>query len=219
MSPGSPRTRPTARRTLENALRRAGHVYVAGVDEVGRGCLAGPVTAAAVILDPRRPIPGLRDSKLLTPDARERLHDEILRCAFAWRVVSRPVADIDLLNIHRASLAAMRDAVMQLDPPADYVLADGFAIPDLPVPHEGLVKGDQRCACIAAASIVAKVTRDRLMMALDLEDPRYGFARHKGYATAEHLAAIRQHGLSDAHRRSFRPPTLFDLLLDEEAGT
>lgn len=219
MSPGSPRTRPTARRTLENALRRAGHLSVAGVDEVGRGCLAGPVTAAAVILDPRRPIPGLRDSKLLTPDVRERLHDQILRCAAAWRVVSRSVADIDRLNIHRASLAAMRDAVMQLDPPADYVLADGFAIPDLPVPHEGLVKGDQRCACIAAASIVAKVTRDRLMMALDLEDPRYGFARHKGYATAEHLAAIRQHGLSDAHRRSFRPPTLFDLLLDEEAGT
>lgn len=206
----------TARQNIENALRRAGHVCVAGVDEVGRGCLAGPVTAAAVVLDPDRPITGLRDSKLLTPDARERLHDRILGRAVAWRVVSRSVADIDLLNIHKASLAAMLDAVLGLAPPADYVLADGFAIPGLTVPHQGLVKGDQRCACIAAASIVAKVTRDRLMVAMDQDDPRYGYARHKGYATAEHLAAIRQHGYSEAHRRSFRPPTLFDLLIDDD---
>ena len=211
--------RPSARRNLENALRRAGHLCVAGVDEVGRGCLAGPVTAAAVILDPARPIAGLRDSKLLTPEARARLHDRILRRAVAWSVVSRSVEDIDRMNIHRASLAAMREAVMQLLPAADYVLADGFAIPDLVIPHQGLPKGDQRCACIAAASIVAKVTRDRLMLALDQADPRYGYARHKGYATAEHLAAIRLHGLSDAHRRSFRPATLFDLLIDDEAGT
>jgi len=212
------RTRPTARRTLENALRRAGHHRVAGVDEVGRGCLAGPVTAAAVVLDPGRPIVGLRDSKLLTPDARSRLHDIILDRAVAWRVASRSVADIDTLNIHKASLAAMRDAVLGLQPAADYVLADGFAIPDLPVPHEGLVKGDRRCACIAAASIVAKVTRDRLMVALHLEDPRYGYAHHKGYATAEHLAAIRQYGRTDAHRRTFRPPTLLDLLNDATAA-
>ncbi|MCC6163392.1 MAG: ribonuclease HII [Acidobacteria bacterium] len=205
---------PSARRNIENARRRAGYRAVAGVDEVGRGCLAGPVTAAAVVLDPARPIAGLRDSKLLSADARDRLYDRILRCALAWRVASRPVADIDRLNIHKASLAAMRDAVLGLTPAADYVLADGFAIPDLPVPHECLVKGDRRCACIAAASIVAKVTRDRLMMALDEEDPRYGYARHKGYATEEHLAAIRQHGLSDAHRRSFRQPTLLDLLND-----
>jgi ribonuclease HII len=110
----------------------------------------------------------------------------------------------------------MREAVVGLAPAADYVLADGFAIPGLAVPHQGLVKGDQRCACIAAASIVAKVTRDRFMVALDREDPRYGFARHKGYGTAEHLAAIRVHGLSDAHRRSFRPATLLDLLVDDE---
>jgi ribonuclease HII len=189
---------------------------VAGVDEVGRGCLAGPVTAAAVVLDPDRPIPGLRDSKLLTAAARERLHDRILRQAIAWQVVSLSVAEIDALNIHRASLAAMRTAVLSLDPPADYVLADGFALPDLPVPHQGLVKGDQRCACIAAASIVAKVTRDRLMVAMDQDDPRYGYARHKGYATAEHLAAIRLHGRTDAHRRSFRPTTLLDLLIDHD---
>jgi ribonuclease HII len=216
MSPSRALARLTARRNIENALRRAGHVCVAGVDEVGRGCLAGPVTAAAVVLDPDKPITGLRDSKLLTPDARARLHDRILGRAVAWRVVSRSVADIDLLNIHKASLAAMLDAVLGLAPPADYVLADGFAIPGLPVPHQGLVKGDQRCACIAAASIVAKVTRDRLMVAMDQEDPRYGYARHKGYATAEHLAAIRQHGYSEAHRRSFRPPTLLDLLIDDD---
>jgi ribonuclease HII len=128
------------------------------------------------------------------------------------------VADIDALNIHKASLAAMRDAVLGLQPAADYVLADGFAIPDLPVPHEGLVKGDRRCACIAAASIVAKVTRDRLMVALHLEDPRYGYAHHKGYGTAEHLAAIRQYGRTEAHRRTFRPPTLLDLLNDATAA-
>ena len=216
MTPGVSRTRLTARRNIENALRRAGHVCVAGVDEVGRGCLAGPVTAAAVVLDPDRPIAGLRDSKLLTPDARARLHDRIVHRAVAWRVVSRSVADIDALNIHRASLAAMLDAVLGLHPAADYVLADGFAIPGLSVPHQGLVKGDQRCACIAAASIVAKVTRDRLMVAMDQEDPRYGYARHKGYATAEHLAAIRQHGLTEAHRRTFRRATLFDLLIDDD---
>ena len=209
----------TARRNLENALRRAGHLCVAGVDEVGRGCLAGPVTAAAVILDPQRHIAGLRDSKLLTAEARERLHDHVLRRALAWAVVSRSVEEIDRLNIHRASLAAMREAVMQLLPAADYVLADGFAIPDLEIPQQGLPKGDRRCACIAAASIVAKVTRDRLMVALDQEDPRYGYARHKGYATAEHLAAIRLHGYSPWHRRTFRPPTLLDLLIDDQAGT
>lgn len=216
MAARRPLGRPTARRNLENALRRAGHLFVAGVDEVGRGCLAGPVTAAAVILDPDRPIPGLRDSKLLTPEARERLHALIRQRAIGCCVVSRSVEDIDTLNIHKASLAAMREAVLGLAPAADYVLADGFAIPGLAVPHQGLVKGDQRCACIAAASIVAKVTRDRLMLDLDREDPRYGYARHKGYATPEHLAALRVHGLSDAHRRSFRPATLFDLLVDDE---
>jgi ribonuclease HII len=216
MAPGRALVRLTARRNLENSLRRAGHQSVAGVDEVGRGCLAGPVTAAAVVLDPARPITGLRDSKLLTPDARSRLYECILRHAVAWSVVSRSVEEIDLLNIHKASLAAMREAVMKLVPAADYVLADGFAIPELPVPHQGLVKGDRRCACIAAASIVAKVTRDRLMLAMDLEDPRYGYARHKGYATAEHLEAIRRHGKSEAHRRSFRPTTLLDLLIDDD---
>lgn len=204
--------RPSARRTLENALRREGFVRVAGVDEVGRGCLAGPVTAAAVVLDPARPITGLRDSKLLTPEARARLYDLIVRRAAAWCVVDCPPAEIDAINIHRASLGAMRRAVMGLSPAADYVMVDGFAIPDLPLPQRAIIKGDRDCACIAAASIIAKVTRDRFMEALDREDARYGHARHKGYATAEHLAAIRAFGLSAAHRRSFRPPTLLDLL-------
>jgi ribonuclease HII len=207
--------RPSARRTLENALRREGFGRVAGVDEVGRGCLAGPVTAAAVILDPARPIAGLRDSKLLTPDARARLYDVILARALAWCVVDCPPVEIDTINIHRASLGAMRRAVMGLAPAADYVIVDGFAIPALDLPQQAVVKGDRSCACIAAASIVAKVTRDRYMLALDREDTRYGHARHKGYATAEHLAAIRAFGLSAAHRRSFRMPTLLDLLEDD----
>jgi ribonuclease HII len=204
--------RPSARRTLENALQREGFARVAGVDEVGRGCLAGPVTAAAVILDARRPIVGLRDSKLLAAAARERLYTAILARAVAWCVVSRTPLEIDTLNIHRASLAAMRQAVMELAPAADYVLADGFGIPDLLVPHRGVVKGDRLCACVAAASIVAKVTRDRYMVQLHAEDDRYGYATHKGYATAAHLEAIRVYGLSPAHRRTFRPPTLFDRL-------
>jgi ribonuclease HII len=188
---------------------------VAGVDEVGRGCLAGPVTAAAVVLDPTRPVTGLRDSKLLTAGARDRLYDAILASALAWCVVDSAPDEIDAINIHRASLGAMRRAVMGLAPAADYVIVDGFVIPNLDLPQRAVVGGDRLCACIAAASIVAKVTRDRYMQALDLEDGRYGHARHKGYGTSEHLAAIRAFGLSPAHRRTFRPPTLLDLLEGE----
>lgn len=188
---------------------------MAGVDEVGRGCLAGPVTAAAVVLDPARPITGLRDSKLLSPEARARLYEVITRRALAWCVMDCPPVDIDARNIHRASLDAMRSAVMGLLPAADYVMVDGFVIPGLELPQRAVVGGDRVCACIAAASIVAKVTRDRYMEALDREDGRYGHARHKGYATAEHLAAIRAFGISPSHRRSFRMPTLLDLLEDD----
>jgi ribonuclease HII len=201
-----------ALRTIENGLRRWGFCLVAGVDEVGRGCLAGPVLAAAVVLDPVRHVAGLRDSKLLTPAARERLYADILSHATAWAVASAEPAEIDAVNIHRASLAAMRQAVMRLVPLPDFVLVDAFRIPGLPMAQRGIVHGDRRSASIAAASIVAKVTRDRLMTALDGADPRYGFARHKGYATAEHLAAVARFGYSAAHRRSFRPPTLFDTM-------
>ena len=197
--------RPPARRTLENAIRRLGYRHVAGVDEVGRGCLAGPVVAAAVVLDPERPIRGLRDSKLLSPAARERLYDEIVRCAAGWTLASVEAGEIDRINIHNAALRAMHSAVTQLEPAPDFVLVDGFPLPGLAIPQRSVVKGDRRCAVIAAASIVAKVTRDRQMRRLHQTDPRYGFDRHKGYATAQHLAAIDRFGGSAAHRRSFRP--------------
>jgi len=202
--------RPTARRTVENALRRLGFVRVAGVDEVGRGCLAGPVVAAAVVLDPAAHVAGLADSKLVPPEERDTLAALIILRAAAWAVAVVDAGEIDRLNIHRASLQAMRLAVDALAPLPDAVLVDGFRIPDLAIPQRGIVKGDRRCAAIAAASIVAKVTRDRLMQDLDMQDPRYGFARHKGYATAEHLEAVARYGYSAIHRRSFRPPTLFD---------
>ena len=202
--------RTNARRTVENALRRLGFDRVAGVDEVGRGCLAGPVVAAAVVLDPAAHVPGLADSKLVPPEERDVLAALIVGRATAWAVAVVEAGEIDRLNIHRASLQAMRQAVGALAPLPDAVLVDGFRIPDLAIPQRGIVKGDRRCAAIAAASIVAKVTRDRLMQALDTQDPRYGFARHKGYATAEHLEAVARYGYSAVHRRSFRPPSLFD---------
>lgn len=202
--------RPTARRTVENVLRRLGFDRVAGVDEVGRGCLAGPVVAAAVVLDPAAHVAGLADSKLVPADERDVLALLIMARATAWAVAVVDAGEIDRLNIHRASLQAMRQAVGALAPLPDAVLVDGFRIPDLAIPQRGIVKGDRRCAAIAAASIVAKVTRDRLMRDLDLQDPRYGFARHKGYATAEHLEAVARYGYSAVHRRSFRPPSLFD---------
>ena len=202
--------RTAARRTVENALRRLGFDRVAGVDEVGRGCLAGPVVAAAVVLDPAAHVAGLADSKLVPPEERDTLAALIILRAVAWAVAVVDAGEIDRLNIHRASLQAMRQAVGALAPLPDAVLVDGFRIPDLAIPQRGIVKGDRRCAAIAAASIVAKVTRDRLMQDLDAQDPRYGFARHKGYATAEHLENVARYGYSAIHRRSFRPPTLFD---------
>jgi ribonuclease HII len=202
--------RPSARRTVENALRRLGFDRVAGVDEVGRGCLAGPVVAAAVVLDPGAHVAGLADSKLVPPEERDELSTHIVARARAWAVAVVEPAEIDRINIHRASLQAMRTAVAMIAPLPDVVLVDGFRIPDLAIPQRGIVKGDRRCAAIAAASIVAKVTRDRLMVDLHGRDPRYGFDRHKGYATAEHLDAVARYGYSEWHRRSFRPPTLFD---------
>lgn len=199
-----------AYRTLENALRRMGFVYVAGVDEVGRGCLAGPVVAAAVVLDPERYIPRICDSKTVTALERASLYERITRQAVCWSVVSVEPAEIDLVNIHQASLRAMQRAVLGLAPLPDMVLVDAFHVPDLPMAQRAVVHGDSRCTAIAAASIVAKVTRDRFMFELHDRDPRYGYAHHKGYATREHLDAVSRFGYSDAHRRSFRPPSLFD---------
>ena len=201
-----------ARRTIENLYRRFGFGLIAGVDEVGRGCLAGPVLACAVVLDPARHIPGLADSKLLTAAARERLHDTICRRAVAWAVGVADPPEIDRYNIHRASLRAMVRAVSGLAPQPDLVLVDAFRLEGLPMAQRAVTGGDRRCSAIAAASIVAKVTRDRLMADLHRADSRYGYGRHKGYATAEHLAAVAQHGYSEAHRRSFKPAALFDTL-------
>jgi ribonuclease HII len=201
-----------AMRTLENSLRRWGFYRIAGCDEVGRGCLAGPVVAAAVVLDPDRHIPGLFDSKMVTALERERLYGVITRKALAWSVAAAQPTEIDAMNIHRASLEAMRRAVMNVAPLPDLVLVDAFRIPELLMAQRGVVHGDRTCAAIAAASIVAKVTRDREMLTHHASDPRYGYDRHKGYATAEHLAAVARHGYSQLHRRSFRPPSLFDTI-------
>jgi ribonuclease HII len=203
--------RVRATRTIENALRRWGFYRIAGCDEVGRGCLAGPVVAGAVVLDPDAHIPGLADSKMLTADERERLNDVIQKRALAWSVCFVDPAEIDTLNIHRASLQAMRRAVLAMVPLPDAVLVDAFRIPDLQIAQRGVLHGDRRCAAIAAASIVAKVSRDRQMMAEHSNDPRYGYDRHKGYATAEHRAAVERFGYSSLHRRSFKPQaSLFD---------
>src|SRR5262245_23834087 len=169
--------------------------------------------AGAVILNPARPIAGLRDSKLLTVAARERLYNEIRSKATAWSVCSLDPAEIDRINIHKATLEAMRRAVLALVPLPDVVLVDAFRIPSIPMAQQSVVGGDRRSAAIAAGSIVAKVTRDRLMQQLHDTDPRYGFDRNKGYATSDHLAAVARFGYSMHHRRSFRPATLFDELL------
>ena len=178
---------------------------VAGVDEVGRGPLAGPVVAAAVILDARQPIRGLRDSKLLTPAARERLSAEVWAKALCCCIAEATVDEIDGINILQATLLAMRRAVEGLRLLPARVLVDGNRLPRLSVPAEAVVRGDATVAVIAAASIIAKVHRDALLRALHLEHPAYGFDEHKGYATPAHLAALRANGACVAHRRSFAP--------------
>jgi ribonuclease HII len=207
-------TRPRASRAFENVARRLGYVHVAGVDEVGRGCLAGPVVAAAVVLHADRYVAGVADSKVLTAEDRERLFGDIVGAAVCWHAAVVDVTDIDRLNIHRASLEAMRQAVMALVPLPGCVLVDGFKVPGLVMAQRAVVGGDRRCTAIAAASILAKVTRDRLMVELHGHDPRYGFDRHKGYATKDHLLAVGRFGYSPVHRRTFRPPSLFDTIPD-----
>jgi ribonuclease HII len=176
-----------------------------GVDEAGRGPLAGPVVAAAVILHPRRPVEGLADSKALTPRRREELAQEIRSRAIAWAVASASVEEIDALNILRASLLAMRRAVEALSVRPQRVLVDGLYCPELGMPMRAIVGGDARVKSISAASILAKVTRDAGMVTLHHQHPLYGFDRHKGYSTNEHLAALRAHGACPLHRRSFAP--------------
>ncbi len=190
---------------FERALRRRGFERVAGADEAGRGAYAGPLVAAAVVLPEGRRgrVPGLADSKLLTHSVREQIYAEVVDRALAWSVVVVPCTDIDAHGLHRCNVAALRRALWRLHPPPDYVLTDGFPVAGLGVPGLAMWKGDQVAACIAAASVVAKVTRDRLMVGLDAEFPAYNFAQHKGYATPEHRAALRRHGPCPQHRRSF----------------
>jgi ribonuclease HII len=178
---------------------------IAGVDEVGRGPLAGDVVAAAVILDPARPIAGLRDSKKLSARRREELAGLIMDRALAWSVARATVAEIDQLNILQASLLAMHRAVRALEPQPVYVLVDGNRLPRWDYAAEPVVKGDDRVPAIAAASILAKVQRDRELVELERQYPGYGFAAHKGYPTAAHLEALQTLGVTPVHRRSFGP--------------
>jgi ribonuclease HII len=180
-------------------------VLIAGVDEAGRGPLAGPVVAAAVILDPDRRLRGLRDSKVLTPVERERLAVQIRANAIAWAVGFADVGEIDTLNILRASLLAMRRAVHALAVAPTEALVDGNQCPELDCPVYAIVKGDRDIASISAASIIAKTTRDAMLVELDRVYPVYGFAQHKGYSTREHIAALNRHGPCPAHRRFFAP--------------
>lgn len=189
---------------IEMAVRREGYLFPAGVDEAGRGSLFGPVYAAAVILDPERPIRGLNDSKQLAPEVRESLARELQISALCWAVATASAAEVDRLNIRRASQLAMRRAVSALKPPCDYLLIDALDI-DWPVPQRSLIKGDARSTAIAAASILAKVARDGAISALDRHFPGYGLTRHKGYPTPEHTTALRRLGPSPLHRRTYAP--------------
>ncbi len=188
---------------LERSLRDRGVQYAAGVDEAGRGALAGPVIAAAVILPDDAMIAGLDDSKRLTPARRDALYKEIADLATAVGVGRSDADVIDTVNIRRANLLAMKEAVEALSPAPGHLLIDGIDAIDWRGPQTTVVGGDARSLSIAAASIIAKVTRDRIMVACDPEFPQYGFARHKGYGTAAHLAALEAHGPSTIHRRSF----------------
>lgn len=190
---------------LERALQRRGFRHVAGADEAGRGACAGPLVAAAAILPEGRrgEIEGLADSKLLTPAARERIYEQVVIRALAYSVVIIPPAEVDQRGLHVCNVAAMRRALASLTTRPEYVLTDGFPVDGLGAPGLAVWKGDRVAACVAAASVLAKVTRDRLMVELDGVYPDYGFAEHKGYITDEHSAALTRHGPCIEHRFSY----------------
>ncbi|MEK7409203.1 MAG: ribonuclease HII [Acidobacteriota bacterium] len=190
--------------TLERRLRQAGWPLVAGADEAGRGSLFGPVYAAAAILDPDRPVRGLRDSKQLEPDRREDLATAIRERAVGWAVACVDAFVIDRINIYQASRLAMKRAIEQLDPQPAYLLLDAIHV-DLPLPQQAIIKGDARCQAIAAASILAKVHRDACMREWDLVFPQYGLSRHKGYPAPEHIDALLIYGPTLHHRFSYQP--------------
>ena len=200
-------SRPDPYAKWQQTLNWSVEGLTAGVDEAGRGPLAGPVVAAAVILDDLKPIKGLADSKVLTAKRREKLFDEIRAKALCCSIAEASVEEIDQLNILQATLLAMRRAVEGLRLKPVKVLVDGNRLPVLDVLAEAIVRGDATVPSISAASILAKVQRDRWCVEIDVQYPQYGFARHKGYGTAEHLAALRAHGACPLHRRTFRPVT------------
>ena len=189
---------------FELACQQSGYKQIAGIDEAGRGALAGPVIAAAVILPMPCRIEGLRDSKLLSPKQRAHLFDEIHNVAVSVGIGSIDQQVIDRLNILQATLLAMREAVEKLTPSPDYLLVDGLNLPEVGIVGEAIPKGDSKSYSIASASIIAKVTRDRLMAELDPIYPNYGFSQHKGYPTPQHRQAIAQFGASDIHRLTFK---------------
>ena len=190
---------------LERVLQRNGFPLVAGADEAGRGACAGPLVVAAAVLPAGRrgEVPGLADSKLLTEPAREAAYDEVVRRALSWSVVVVPSTEVDRCGLHVMNVRAMRQAVTRLDPCPSYVLTDGFPIAGMPAPSLAVWKGYRVAACVAAASVLAKVTRDRIMRELDGQWPQYEFARHKGYITPEHSAALDAHGPCPQHRHSY----------------
>ena len=201
--------------TLESALHARGLQRIAGVDEAGRGPLAGPVAAAAVILPPAYQCPGLDDSKKLSAARRDELYRILTNDpSVCWAVATAECWEIDSLNILRATHLAMRRAIEALAPPAEHCLVDGLPVKGLPLPHDAVVKGDALSLSIAAASVIAKVTRDRIMREIDREFPEFGFARHQGYGTKEHLEALRTHGPCCHHRRSFQPVAQLTLPFD-----
>src|SRR4051794_16020241 len=190
---------------MERRLRRRGFGVIAGADEAGRGACAGPLVAAACVLPAGRRgrVPGLADSKLLTPAARDRVYAEVVDRAVSWSVVVIPVEDLDARGMHVTNIEALRRAVMALDPGPDYVLTDGFPVAGLARPNLAVWKGDRVAACVAAASVLAKVTRDRIMLEMHERWPEYDFAGHKGYITDVHAAALERHGPCPEHRRRF----------------
>lgn len=187
----------------EQALFKRGYRKIAGTDEVGRGPLAGPLVCAAVILDPKVMIDGLNDSKKLSEKKREFLYDEIKEKAMAYSIVYIDEATIDEINIYQASKIGMLQAIEELAITAEYVLSDAMPLGD--IPHESIIKGDSKSASIAAASILAKVDRDRFMVTLSKKYPEYGFEKHKGYPTKQHLEALNTHGVLEIHRKTYKP--------------
>lgn len=190
---------------FENELLGKGYRFIAGCDEVGRGPLAGPVVAAAVILDDSIIIPGLNDSKKLTEKKRNALNIEIRNKAIAYAIVYIYEDEIDKINIYQASKKAMMEAIKKLEPHPDYVLSDAMKLPELNIPYLSIIKGDTLSASIAAASIIAKVDRDCYMVEMSLKYPEYGFEKHKGYPTKQHLDALITHGVLPIHRKTYKP--------------